>query len=377
MYGPSKPPRSVSDDKRVRFSVVSVIVAVLTTVLIGRPASRQDGRAAQVDRLFASGNKPDSPGCAAAVVKDGGIVHSRGYGMADLEHRVPITPTSVFYVGSLSKQFTAMAIGLLAQQGALSLDEDIHKYLPELPTYGKTVTIRNLIHHTSGLPEYMPLFARAGRRPEEPFTNRDVLEIVSHEPQLTSDPGERFSYSNNGYTFLAIIAERAGHLRFAEFAETAIFAPLGMRDSFFYSDPARTINHRAFAFEPSPNGGFRLGPPVPPRVGAGGLFTTVEDLTRWDRNFYDAKVGGEVLVRQLTTPGALANGRPLEYGFGLEVRTYRGHPVVEHGGDFVGYHAYMARFSQQHLSVILLCNGSDINQVPLAHAVADIYLQSP
>jgi CubicO group peptidase (beta-lactamase class C family) len=328
----------------------------------------------QVDKLFAPWDKPDSPGCALAVVKDGRIIHSRGYGMADLEHDVPITPASAFYVGSLSKQFTAMAVALLAQQGTLSLDDDIHKYLPELPAYDKPITIRHLIHHTSGLPEYMPLLARAGWRPDAPFSNQDALQIVARERQLNFEPGEQFAYSNTGYTLLALIVERAAGVRLDEFADARIFSPLKMKDTHFHADATRLVKQRAYAYEPSPGGGLRLGPPVPTRVGAGGIFTTVEDLARWDQNFYDARVGGNALIKQLTTPGTLNSGRALEYAFGLEVRTYRGLRVVEHGGDFAGYHAYLARFPDQRLSVILLCNLGNINQVPLAHAVADIYL---
>jgi CubicO group peptidase (beta-lactamase class C family) len=329
---------------------------------------------ARVDELFAPWNKPDSPGCALGIVRDGRIIYSRGYGMADLEHDVPITPASVFYVGSLSKQFTAMAVALLVQQGTLGLDDDIHKYLPELPSYEKAITIRHLIHHTSGLPEYMPLLAQAGWRPDAPFGNQDVLEIVSREHQLRFQPGEQFAYSNTGYTLLALIVERAAHVHLDEFANARLFSPLKMNDTHFHSDATRIVKRRAYAYEPILGGGLRLGPPVPTRIGAGGIFTSIEDLARWDQNFYDASVGGKALIKQITTPGTLDSGRSLEYAFGLEVRTYKGLRVVEHGGDLAGYHAYLARFPDQRLSVILLCNLSNINQVPLAHAVADIYL---
>jgi CubicO group peptidase (beta-lactamase class C family) len=267
-----------------------------------------------------------------------------------------------------------MAVALLAQQGTLNLDDDIHKYLPELPAYDKPITIQNLIHHTSGLPEYMALLARAGLRPDTSFSNQDVLRIVAQEHQLNFQPGEQFAYSNTGYALLALIVERAAHVGLDEFAEARIFSPLKMKDTHFHVDATRIIKRRAYAYEPLPDGGFRLAQPVPTRIGAGGIFTTVEDLARWDQNFYDARVGGNALIKQITTPGTLNNGRPLEYAFGLEVRKYRGLRVIEHGGDLAGYHAYLARFPDQRLSVILLCNRSDINQVPLAHAVADICL---
>jgi CubicO group peptidase (beta-lactamase class C family) len=268
-----------------------------------------------------------------------------------------------------------MTIALLAQQGTLRLDHDIRRYLPELPAYDTPVTIRHLLHHTSGLPEYMPLLARAGWPPDAPFGNQDVLDIVAREHQLNFRPGEQFSYSNTGYTLLALIAERAARVRLEEFADARIFSPLGMKATHFYGDATRLVKQRAYAYEPGPGGGLRLAPPVPTRLGAGGIFTTIEDLARWDQNFYDGRVGGDALVKQITTPGTLTSGRALEYAFGLEVRDHRGLHVVEHGGDLVGYHAYFTRFPDRQLSVICLCNLSTINPRPLAHAAAEIYLQ--
>lgn len=313
---------------------LALLLVLCITSATGRSVALQDTSVtAQVDKLFAPWDKPNSPGCALAVVRDARIIYSRGYGMADLEHEVPITPVSTFYIGSLSKQFTAMAVALLAQQGTLSLDDDIHKYLPELPSYDKPITIRHLIHHTSGLPEYIPLLARAGWRPDAPFGNQDALQIVARERHLNFEPGEQFAYSNTGYTLLAVIVERAARVRLDEFADARIFSPLDMKDTHFHADATRLVKRRAYAYEPSPGGGLRLGPPVPTRVGAGGIFTTVEDLARWDQNFYDARVGGESLIREITTPGTLNSGRQLEYAFGLEIRDYCGLRVVEHGGS--------------------------------------------
>jgi len=329
----------------------------------------------RVDRLFAQWDRRDSPGCALVVIQQGHTIFARGYGMADLERDIPITSSTSFYVGSLSKQFTAMAVLLLAQQGALSLDDDARKYLDELPDYGVTITIRHLLTHTSGLPEYPPLLARAGWPADAPVHNSDVLDIVARERRLDSSPGDRFSYSNTGYTLLGIIAERVARVRLDQFAATSMFSPLNMRSTLFYADTALAIQNRAYAYEPSQNG-WRLGPTVPTRVGAGGIFTTVEDLARWDANFDDGRVGGGGLIAAMTTPARLNNGEAIEYGFGVEVRTYHGHPVVEHGGDLVDYHAYFTRFPDAHLSVGALCNVSTINLSPIVHAVADIYLET-
>jgi len=357
-----------------RWGLALIVVLYGTSASSPRAAAQDAPLAARVDRFFAQWDKPDSPGCAVAIVKDGRIVHARGYGVADLEHDIPITPASVFYVGSLSKQFTAMIVALLAQQGTLSLDDDIRKYLPELPQYDTPITIRHLVHHTSGLPEYMALLARAGWRPDAPFGNRDVLDIIARQRQLSFRPGDQFSYSNTGYTLLALIAERAARTPFEELAETRIFSPLGMKSTHFHADAGRIVKQRAYAYERASDGSLRLAPPVPTRVGAGGIFTTVEDLARWDQNSYDGRVGGAALIKQITTPGTLNGGRPLEYAFGLEVRARRGLQVVEHGGDLVGYHAYMTRLPDRRLSVMCLCNLGTINPGPLARAAADIYL---
>src|SRR2546426_4330335 len=226
---------------RFGLALLGVLYLMFAT---GRSLAQQDALGAEVDKLFAQWDKPDSPGCALAIVKDGRIVHSRGYGMADLEHEVRITPASPFYVGSLSKQFTAMIIALLAEQGTLGLDDDIRKYLSELPAYDTPITIRHLIHHTSGLPEYMPLLARAGWRPDAPFGNRDVLDIIAREHQLNFRPGEQFSYSNSGYTLLAVIAERAARVGLEEFSDARIFSPLGMKATHFLGDANRLVKQR-------------------------------------------------------------------------------------------------------------------------------------
>jgi CubicO group peptidase (beta-lactamase class C family) len=282
----------------VRFALALMAVFCIIPASERSVALQDASLSSQVDKLFAAWDRPDSPGCALAVVKDAEIIYSRGYGMADLEHDIPVTPTSAFYVGSLSKQFTAMAIALLSQGGTLRLDDDIHKYVPELPSYGKSITIRHLIHHTSGLPEYMPLLARAGWRPDAPFSDQDALQIVARETRLNFEPGEQFAYSNTGYTLLAVIVERAARVHLDQFAEARIFAPLNMKDTHFHADATRLVKRRAYGYELLAGGGVRLAPPVPTRVGAGGIFTTVEDLARWDRNYAANHTPRDVDARQ-------------------------------------------------------------------------------
>ena len=329
---------------------------------------------AQVDRVFAQWDRPDSPGCALGVYQDGRIAYTRGYGIADLEHNAPITPDSVFYAGSVSKQFAAMAAALAIAQGKLGADDDVRKYVPELPDYGRTVTIRHLVHHTSGLRDVNTLMVLAGRRDEDAFDNEAVLRIVARQKALNFMPGDEHLYSNSGYAMLALAVERATGTPFAAYADASIFQPLGMTASHFHTDLTRLVPGRAYAYERRPDGSFALNSPANERAGAGGLFTTVRELVRWDGNFYDAKVGGPDLVRMLETPGRLNNGTELTYAWGLTVGSYRGMPIVEHSGSLGGYRAHIIRFRPARTSVAILCNVSNVSTGTVVRRVADVAL---
>jgi CubicO group peptidase (beta-lactamase class C family) len=361
------------------FNARLFFLLLLILCVLGVPGTfvvqaQNDALTARVDQLFANWNKPDSPGCGLAIIKDGKIIYQRGYGMADMEHDIPISPASVFYVGSVSKQFTAFAIALLAQQGKLALDDDVRKYLPELPDYGTPITIRHLIHHTGGLRDYNTLVALAGKRNDEAFDNQVILEIAARQKELNFKPGTQFLYSNTGYAMLALIAERVSGQRFSALAEESIFKPLGMTDTHFHEDMTRIVKHRADGYAPRRGGGFRLNTPYNERAGAGGLYTTVGDLLKWDQNFYDGRVGGMQLIRQMNTHGQLSSGQELDYAFALFVRSYKGQKIVEHGGALGGYRAALTRFPDQRFSVACLCNLGTIDPARLVNQIADIYL---
>jgi CubicO group peptidase (beta-lactamase class C family) len=306
---------------RRRAASVLGIVALILLFLIVFFSKRTHAQAPPnhaIDAIFATWNTKDSPGCAVAVFQNGKITYERGYGMADLENDVPITPASVFYVGSVSKQFTAMAAALAIQQGHLSADDSIRKYLPELPPYADAITVRHLLHHTSGLRDYNTLLSIAGRRGDEAYDNATVLRITARQKALNFEPGTDYLYSNTGYTLLATVVERATKTPFATYAEQHIFKPLGMTSSHFHTDASRLVKGRANAYAVGPNS-LRLDTPSNERAGAGGVFTSVRDLLHWDENFYTGKVGGKALIEQVQTPGALKNGKPLDYAWGLQV----------------------------------------------------------
>jgi CubicO group peptidase (beta-lactamase class C family) len=368
--------------KSVRFGILSTSLALISIAFqvparsSGKPAlSRaQAGVEARVDQVFAEWNKPDSPGAALVVVKDGSVIYKKGYGIANLEYDIPITPSTVFHIASVSKQFTAFSILMLAKQGKLSLDDDIHKYLPELPDYGKPMTIRHLCHHTSGLRDQWELLAMAGWRLDDVITKEQILKIVRHQKELNFEPGAEFLYSNTGFTLLAVIVERITGQSFRQWTTDNIFKPLGMNNTHFHDDHEMIVKNRAYSYSARPGGGFKLSALNYANVGATSLFTTVEDLAKWITNFEDMKVGGPAVIQQMTEQAVLNDGKKIDYAFGLSVGEYRGLKTVSHSGGDAGYRSYIVHFPDQKLGIAVLSNLGSVNPAALANHVADIYL---
>jgi CubicO group peptidase (beta-lactamase class C family) len=330
----------------------------------------------KVDSLFSEWDKPDSPGCAIAIIQGGEVIYSRGYGMADLDHAIPISTNSVFDIGSTSKQFTAMCVALLARQGKFSLDDEIQTYLPEIRHYEHPTTIRHLIHHTSGLRDYLALMDLAGWRFENDYPDDELISLIARQKELNFQPGEEFLYSNTGYLLLAEIIKRVSGLSLRAFADEAIFAPLGMKNTHFHDDFSEIVKHRAVGYSPKDSGGYRIDMSLFDVVGDGGVYTTVEDLCLWDANFYHNVVGGcgQDLIEEIITPGRLNSGEALDYAFGLRVGPYRGLRMIAHSGRWMGYRAQMIRFPEQRFTVICLANLKSIDPTDLARQIADIYL---
>jgi CubicO group peptidase (beta-lactamase class C family) len=311
-------------------------------------AFAQDAVEQRVDALFAAYNKPTSPGCALAVVKDGRVLYKHGYGMADLSHDVPMTPQTVIHVGSISKQFTAAAIVLLALDGKLSLDDPVRKYVPELPDYGSPITLRHLIHHTSGLRDHMNLLGLDGWRiGSDLYTEEDVLSVIFRQKGTNFKPGEKHLYNNSGYSLLALIVKRVSGQTLREFSSARIFTPLGMKHTHVRDDHAEIVQNLAYGYSPK-GAGFQTANPSYDTVGPTGVLTTVEDFALWDQNFYEPRVGGAAFVRQMLQTGTLNNGREIEYAFGLEVSTYRGLPMVSHSGGDPRYRGDANLFHQNN-----------------------------
>jgi CubicO group peptidase (beta-lactamase class C family) len=332
----------------------------------------------KVDELFSEWNNSDSPGFVLAIIKDGETVYKRGYGIANLEHNVPISPSSVLDIASTSKQFTAMCIALLARQGKISLDDEIQTYISEMPRYEYPITVRHLIHHTSGIRDYLVLMELAGMRFENDYPDDEIIGLIARQKELNFKPGDEYLYSNSGYFLLAEIVKRASGKSLATFAHENIFSPLGMNATHFHDDFTMIVKDRAIGYSPKDEGGFRIDMSIFDVVGDGSVYTTVEDLSLWDRNFYHNRLGGygQDLIEEVTKPGTLNSGEVLEYAFGLIIWQYRGLEIVSHGGAWAGYRSEMLRFPQQRFSVICLSNLGSANPTKLAEKVADLYLAS-
>jgi CubicO group peptidase (beta-lactamase class C family) len=332
----------------------------------------------QVDAVFAEYDRSDSPGCSLGVYRDGKIVYARGYGMANLELGVANSAQTVFDIGSTSKQFTAFSIQLLAREGKLSLDDDIRKWLPEMPSYDKTITIRHLLHHISGLRDYLVAMELSGMQEEDWTTEQDALDIITRQKGVNFPPGQEYLYSNTGYFLLGVIVKRASGQPLREFAAEHIFAPLGMRHTQFNELHTRIIPNRATGYQKQkpPAAAFGIEMSNWEQIGDGSVLTTVEDLQRWDENFYEPRVGDASLIQTMQVVGVLNSGKKIAYASALSIGNFRGLPTVSHGGSWAGYRAQLLRFPQQHFSVACLCNLAQANPSRLANRVAEVYLGS-
>jgi CubicO group peptidase (beta-lactamase class C family) len=329
----------------------------------------------KVDQLFAPYDTPRTPGCALGVVRNGEFVYNRAYGAASLELGVPLSTQSVFDMGSVSKQFVAASVVLAAEQGYLSLDDDVRKYIPELLDYGHTITVRHMLHHTSGLRDLGNLLDFSGRNNEDVHPFEELLDLVVRQKALNFKPGDEFLYSNTNYFLLTEVIHRATRKPLSQFAEENIFKPLGMSHTHFRDDRSVVLPGRVAAYDPAEGGAFSVNWSTNyDQVGAGGLMSSVDDLLLWDRNFYANKLGKGGLVHEMLVRGVLNNGETIGYALGLGIGSYRGLPIVGHGGANFGYRTELLRFPEQHFSVICLCNLSSIDPEFLAVQVADIYL---
>ncbi len=325
-----------------------------------------------VDAIFKDFATDQSPGCAVGATRGDAPLAAKAYGMADLEHGVPLTPQSVFYMASVSKQFTALSILLLERDGKLHLEDRVRTHVPELPDYAATITIRQLLHHTSGLRDYLTLSSLAGNPPDYVITERAVLNMLARQRRLNFEPGAEHLYSNSGYVLLSIIVHRVAGRPLDEFARERIFTPLNMRSTRFQHDHTAPIPGRAIGYIRRSET-WRIANSLLDVVGDGGMYSTVDDMLRWATAFERPEFAP--LLSRMQTPGTLADGRAIAsgYGMGLSQSTYRGLPTVSHGGALAGYRTHLLRLPGEKLTVVTLCNNATANPGRLAAMVAELY----
>jgi len=343
-------------------------------MMSGRGYSQvSDSLAKKIDRVFSEWDKTNSPGCALAVVKNGKVIYTRGFGMSNMEYAIAITPGSIFHVASISKQFTAACIQRLALEGKLSLHDDVRKWIPEVPNFGHPITLAHLIHHTSGLRDQWDLQALAGWRDGDLITEDDVLEMLQRQQGLNFRPGDEYLYCNTGYTLLGVVVKRVTGVSLRRYADSVFFQPLGMGSTHFHSDHSEIVPNRTSAYVRA-GGRWAISIPVFDTYGATNLFTTVGDLAKWDENFYTAAVGGRAFIDAMLEPGTFNNGAQQNYASGVALGEYKGRRIVEHSGADAGYRANFLRFPEEHFSVIVLANLGDINPANRCRQVADLFL---
>jgi CubicO group peptidase (beta-lactamase class C family) len=355
-----------------------MLVVFVVSVLGGRTLEAQalsPAMASGIDSIFARYAPPGGPGCAVGVYQNGTTTFARGYGLANITNDVPITPITRFTTGSVSKQFTAASIALLVRAGKLSLDDDVRKYVPELVDYGTPIKIRHLVHHTSGLRDFWELVDLAGMRPDDGYTVDDMLALAAKQKGLDAPPGSQYRYSNTGYLVMGVVVKRVTGQSLRQFADSAIFKPLGMTETLFLDDHNEIVPRRAMAYSPSGKT-WKINVWNNDLVGQGGIVTSLADLQKWDENFYSGQVGGKEFVELMQTTEQLSGGGTNDYAFGLTVQSYRGQRLVEHTGATGGYRAAILRFPAQHTSVAMMCNVSTANTTALALGMADVVLDA-
>lgn len=331
---------------------------------------------AGIDDLFAFTRGGRHPGAAVMVIQDGVVQHRQGYGLADLEAGTPIGGETAFYLGSLAKAFTAMAVMLLVEAGQVRYDEPVRRLAPELPPYADRITIRHLLHHTSGLPDYFQLSKRADLAELSGFSNGDVLRWLCDRATLLFPAGERRQYSNAGYVLLAILVARAAGQPFHRFLQERIIGPLGMRRSLVYDESSPIVHQLAPGYfgGTAPGSAYQRWDYNLRTAGGGGIFSTIDNLYLWDQALYTECLVSDATLREAWTPGRLNDGTTFGYGFGWEIGTFRGRRQLAHSGNLAAYHARYLRFPTEHCSVLVLANADRVNAVTCAEQIATLCL---
>jgi len=329
----------------------------------------------RIDSLFSQWNKTSSPGCAVGVVSNDSLIFSKGYGMANLEYGVPITPQTIFHIASVSKQFTAYSILLLEKQGKLNLDDDIRKYLNWFPDLKEKITIRNLLNHTSGVRDQWELLAIAGTRLDDVITQDQIIKILAKQQALNFKPGTDWSYSNSGFTLLAEIVRSVSGQTLRQFADSAIFKPLGMKNTHFHDDYTEIEPNRSYSYFTPQKDHYVNAVLSYSNVGATSLFTNIDDMSKWIMNFYTPSVGGQKEIQELTEPALVNGGKVRNYAKGIVADSIYGRQRYQHGGGDAGYKTFISVFPEQRMGFIVFSNLGDVDAQRKNEQLAALFIK--
>ncbi len=328
-----------------------------------------------IDHIFEAWTIPNTPGCGLGIIKDGALVYAKGYGLANMEYNIPNSINSVFRIGSTSKQFTAASIILLAEQGKLDLNNTLNEYFPEFPEYSKKITLRHLLNHTSGIRDYLTLTYLKGYSNFDYYTDADIMRWLINQTDLNFEPGDEFTYSNSGYWLLGQIVNQVAGKNMSEFSKDEIFEPLGMENTHFHNNHNDIVKHRASGYFPTGKDSYEIDMTTLDMIGDGGIFTTINDIKKWDDAYYNSSVLSKSFWGMMTKQGVLNNGESIDYASGLFIETYKGLKNINHGGAFAGFRAELMRFPDQHLTIAIFANRGDANPTKQAYKIADILLK--
>ncbi|MFT6699291.1 MAG: CubicO group peptidase (beta-lactamase class C family), partial [Porticoccaceae bacterium] len=351
------------------------IILLITLCLYSIFSFAQIKERQAIDSIFSEWNKPNTPGCALGIIKKGELIYTKGYGLANMEYNLPNSASSVFRIASTSKQFTAASIVLLAEKGKLSLDNTLNNYFPDFPEYANKINIRQLLNHTSGIRDYLQLAYLKGLGDDDFYVDDNIEEWLVNQTDLNFAPGEEFLYSNSGYWLLGQIVKKVSGTNMANFAEKEIFEPLQMNNTHFHNDHTQIVKNRASGYVPTENDSYRISMTTLDMIGDGGVFTTINDIKKWDDAYYNSEVLSTAFWKMMTEQGVLNNGEVIDYASGLFISEYKGLKTVRHGGAFVGFRAELLRFPEQHFSIAIFANRGDANPSAMANQVADIMLK--
>lgn len=358
----------------IRLKVKLFLIAFVWGTALNVYCQSGDVAIPEIDSLILKKIQDGAPGCVVGVIKNGEFIHKKAYGLANLDHDIPLTTSSVFRIASTSKHFTAAAIFLLEQQGKLSLEDDIRRYLEDFPSYGDVITIENLVHHTSGLRDYTGLTYLMGVQDDFQYTDDYLYHMIARQKELDFKPGTKFSYSNSGYFLLSRIVESVSGYSLNEFAKENLFGPLGMSNTHFHDNHKMVVKNRAYGY--SYNGEtFEISMSNNDIVGDGGIFTTLDDFRKWDQNFYSHQVGGAQLHSRMITTGKLNDGRDIPYAGGLYMRNYLGLKKITHTGWYAGFKSSFVQYPEEMVSIIILANNPELRPPVLSNQITNIILK--